>query len=102
MNQALARLWAKTSRDNDGRWHPLILHMLDVAASAEAILTREPESTRTRMAAVLGLEWEQARPWLLFLIACHDLGKGVPRASGDEPNDTTGETSRGACSPREW
>lgn len=78
MNQALAHLWAKTSRDNDGRWHPLMLHMLDVAASAEAILTREPEATRTRMAAVLGLEWEQARPWLLFLIACHDLGKACP------------------------
>ena len=78
MNRALTHLWAKTSRDNDGRWHPLILHMLDVAASAEAILTREPESTRTRMAAVLGLEWEQARSWLLFLIACHDLGKACP------------------------
>lgn len=52
--------------------------MLDVAASAEAILVREPESTRTRIAAILGLEWEQARPWLLFLIACHDLGKACP------------------------
>lgn len=78
MHQAVAHLWAKTSRDNDGRWHPLMLHMLDVAASAEAILDREPESTRTRMAAVLGLEWAQARPWLLFLIACHDLGKACP------------------------
>lgn len=75
MNKALVNLWAKTSRHNDDRWHPLVLHMLDVAASAEAILIREPESTRTRIAAVLGLEWEQARPWLLFLIACHDLGK---------------------------
>lgn len=90
MNQALAHLWAKTSRDNDGRWHPLILHMLDVAASAEAILTREPESTRTRMAAVLGLEWEQARPWLLFLIVCHDLGKACP-----------GFQCKWKCSPRE-
>ncbi len=78
MNKALANLWAKTSRDLEGRWHPLILHMLDVAASAEAILLREPESTRTRMAEILGLEWEQARPWLLFLIACHDLGKACP------------------------
>lgn len=78
MKQALSSLWAKTSRANDGRWHPLMLHMLDVAASAEAILSREPESTRTRMAAVLGLEWEQARPWLLFLIACHDVGKSCP------------------------
>ncbi|MBI5671853.1 MAG: CRISPR-associated helicase Cas3' [Nitrospirae bacterium] len=78
MNQALAHLWAKTSRDNDGRWHPLILHMLDVAVSAEAILAREPESTRARMAAIFGLDWEQARPWLLFLVACHDLGKACP------------------------
>jgi CRISPR-associated endonuclease/helicase Cas3 len=52
--------------------------MLDVAASAEAILAREPESTRARMAAIFGLDWEQARPWLLFLVACHDLGKACP------------------------
>ena len=78
MNERLPRLWAKTSKSNDGRWHPLILHMLDVAASAEAILAREPESTRTRMAAILGLDWKQARPWLLFLVACHDLGKACP------------------------
>ena len=78
MTQALANLWAKTSRDSNDRWHPLILHMLDVAASAEAILAREPGSTRTRMAAIFGLEWEQARPWLLLLAACHDLGKACP------------------------
>jgi CRISPR-associated endonuclease/helicase Cas3 len=52
--------------------------MLDVAASAEAILVREPESTRTRMASIFGLQWERARPWLLFLVACHDLGKACP------------------------
>lgn len=78
MSKPIANLWAKTSRDGGERWHPLILHMLDVAACAEAILAREPESTRTRMAAILGLKWEQARPWLLFLIACHDLGKACP------------------------
>ncbi|CAE6788024.1 CRISPR-associated helicase Cas3' [Nitrospira defluvii] len=78
MNNVLRNLWAKTSRDQDERWHPLILHMLDVAASAEAILLREPDSTRRRMGAILGLEWEEARPWLLLLIACHDLGKGCP------------------------
>ena len=52
--------------------------MLDVAASADAILAREPESTRSRMAACLGMEWEEARPWLLLVIACHDLGKACP------------------------
>ncbi len=68
--------WVKTCPTCcDTRLHPLILHMLDVAASAEAILAREPETTRQRIAAVLGLPWETAKPWLLVLIACHDLGK---------------------------
>jgi CRISPR-associated endonuclease/helicase Cas3 len=71
-------LWAKKDRENNSLWHPLILHLLDVAACAEVILAREPLKTRTMMAAVLGLEWDDARPWLLFLIACHDLGKACP------------------------
>ncbi len=78
MDTALRNLWAKTLTEEGDRWHPLVLHMLDVAASAEAILLHEPESTRTRMGEILGLQWEQARPWLLFLIACHDLGKACP------------------------
>lgn len=73
----LNNLWAKTN-DNDARWHPLILHLLDVAACADAILAREPQSTRDRLAAVLGLDWARAQPWLWLLIACHDLGKGCP------------------------
>jgi CRISPR-associated endonuclease/helicase Cas3 len=71
-------LWAKTSKKGDGGWHPLILHMLDVAASADAILAREPESTRWRLAATLEMSWAEARAWLLLVIACHDLGKACP------------------------
>ncbi|MBI3778516.1 MAG: hypothetical protein HY274_06345, partial [Gammaproteobacteria bacterium] len=56
MDKALANLWAKTSRNGGSGWHPLILHMLDVAASADAVLAREPESTRKRMAEILGME----------------------------------------------
>lgn len=78
MDTKLAKLWAKTGRNGEFRWHPLILHMLDVAASAEAILMREPESTRKRIAACLGLEWEDARPWLMMVMASHDLGKACP------------------------
>lgn len=78
IDKTLTNLWAKTSRDGTGRWHPLILHMLDVAVSADTILAREPESTRKRMAAILGMEWEDARAWLLLVIACHDLGKACP------------------------
>jgi CRISPR-associated endonuclease/helicase Cas3 len=78
MNKALARLWGKTDNNGGNGWHPLILHMLDVAASTDAILAREPESTRNRMAEVLGLEWEKARAWLLVVAASHDLGKACP------------------------
>ncbi len=78
MNSLLANIWAKTDRNNEARWHPLILHLMDVAASADAILAREPETTRNRMAAILGLDWDDARPWLLLSIACHDLGKACP------------------------
>lgn len=77
-NRALENIWAKTGKDGDASWHPLILHILDVAASADAILAREPQSTRNRLADVLGLDWTAARPWLLILIACHDLGKACP------------------------
>jgi CRISPR-associated endonuclease/helicase Cas3 len=52
--------------------------MLDVAASADAIMAREPEETRKRIAGILGLPWDAARPWLLLIIACHDLGKACP------------------------
>ena len=75
---AFKQLWAKTSAEGDVRWHPLILHLLDVSAVADVVLMREPRQTRERMAGIIGLPWEQARPWLLLVIACHDLGKACP------------------------
>lgn len=82
----IAYLWAKTCRFSDtcestcceARWHPLVLHLLDVAACAETILVQEPETTLRRMAAILGMEWKEAKPWLMLLIACHDMGKACP------------------------
>jgi CRISPR-associated endonuclease/helicase Cas3 len=74
----LSNLWAKTDREDSGRWHPLVLHLLDVAASADAVLMREPESFRLMLGACLGMPWPQALPWILILIACHDLGKACP------------------------
>lgn len=73
---AAHRMWAKTA--DDGSWHPLLLHCLDVAAAALAVLQREPQPTRSQLAAALGLPWEEALRWLLFLIAAHDLGKASP------------------------
>lgn len=78
--RAAVRLWAKAPKvsNDDCSWHPLVLHLLDVAACADAIFEREPQSTRERLAAVLGLDWKSAKPWLLLLVACHDLGKACP------------------------
>lgn len=78
METNLLNIWAKTDRKFGESWHPLVLHLLDVAAVADVILAREPESTRNRLAAVLGLPWETANSWILLLIACHDLGKACP------------------------
>lgn len=71
-------LWAKYDSDNNNRWHPLILHMIDVAAVADVVLNREPQATRDRLAALTGLSWMDARSWILLLVACHDLGKASP------------------------
>lgn len=51
-------LWAKTAKEGTDGYHSLLLHLLDVAASADAIL---------------GLSWEEARPWILLLVAHQDL-----------------------------
>lgn len=70
------RMWAKA--DAESHWHPLLLHMLDVAACASVLLEREPATTRDRFGRTLGLPWEAARAWLLILIAAHDVGKASP------------------------
>lgn len=48
MESSFFRVWAKTEKSKDLSWHPLLLHMLDVAACADAILEREPESTHKK------------------------------------------------------
>ena len=49
-----------------------------MAAVADAVLQKEPESTRERFGRILDLPWDMARPWILLLIALHDLGKACP------------------------
>jgi len=55
------RYWGKADPNYPGelKWHPLIYHCLDVAASADDILASEPASSRIRMATNLGMEWEE-------------------------------------------
>jgi CRISPR-associated endonuclease/helicase Cas3 len=71
-------LWSKTGRDKetkqpDGTWHPLALHMIDVAACADALLDRVPERARKLVETPLN-----GRSWTLIVAACHDLGKACP------------------------
>lgn len=80
LSERAKALWAKSDREkNDGSWHPLIHHMLDVSACAEAVLELEPERTRELYAQDFGFaKYAQAKPWLLSFIALHDLGKASP------------------------
>lgn len=78
IGMATSVLWAKTSTEERGGWHPLVLHMLDVAACADAVLAREPMPMRERFGQILGMNWDEARSWILIDIACHDLGKACP------------------------
>ncbi|MDW8426848.1 MAG: CRISPR-associated helicase Cas3', partial [Meiothermus sp.] len=77
LTKAQKALWAKSGIDGH-MGHPVIAHLLDVAASANAILELEPDSTRQRYAEDFGLESDQAIPLLLALIALHDIGKVSP------------------------
>lgn len=79
LSDAAKALWAKSDRDKDGgEWHPLIAHLLDVAACAEVILEREPKKTLELYAQDLGLPLEQAKAWVCALAGLHDIGKASP------------------------
>lgn len=72
-------LWAKSDRDTaDGRYLPILTHLIDVAACAWEILEREPLHTGELFAADYGLDEESARRWVCVLVGLHDLGKASP------------------------
>lgn len=79
LSDAARALWAKSDRGREpGDWHPLVAHLLDVAACAWEILEREPPSTLDLLATDLELPGDQARAWVCTLVGLHDLGKASP------------------------
>lgn len=79
ISAAAQSLWAKSDRETgSGAWHPLICHLLDVAACAEAILEREPARTLELYAQDLELPIGRAKAWVCALAGLHDLGKASP------------------------
>ncbi len=76
------RLWAKTYREKmaqkgtNRRYHPLLNHMLDVAAVAERVWDEcFAPCMRNRIEGFLGSD---ARSLLVFLAGAHDIGKASP------------------------
>ena len=97
LSPPLLNLWAK-SRDGEQYppFHPLLFHLLDVAAVTEAIWDRvlAPAAKRA-IAAGLGLDTDvaAARRWVIFLAGAHDIGKASP-AFQYMPNKAPDEAQR--------
>lgn len=71
-------LWGKARPASSCPAHPLLCHMLDVAAVASRLLTSIlPPALRQRFLSV-DPDARQALGTLLFVIALHDLGKATP------------------------
>lgn len=73
-------LWAKLSKHDTGRgYHPVLCHLIDVAAVAHALwrLVLTP-GERDAIAATLGVDTERAGRWIAFWAGLHDLGKISP------------------------
>ena len=70
------QFWGKAGGERPGEpaWHPLAYHGLDVAAVADVLLRSNPLKL-ARLARWLGTTPEVARPFLVAMIALHDVGK---------------------------
>lgn len=69
--------WGKARPEAGGAgpgWHPLVYHMADVAAVGDALLAARP-FLMDRLVGLSGIAAVRLRPWLLFAMAAHDLGK---------------------------
>ena len=77
-DETLQLVWGKYD-DINNEFHPLICHLLDVAAVAEALLERYTPDELISLGEKLGFEdRSEWKPFSLFLIALHDIGKATP------------------------
>jgi CRISPR-associated endonuclease/helicase Cas3 len=80
-------LWAKKGKSiqssEEPHFHPLLFHLMDVAAVTECLWQSVLErQLRKEISARLGLTVEQAGKWLHFWAGLHDLGKASPAFQG--------------------
>ncbi|HOC44463.1 MAG TPA: CRISPR-associated helicase Cas3' [Thermoanaerobaculales bacterium] len=69
------KYWGKANRAlSDSGRHPLVYHCLDVAAVGAVLLSRHP-TLLDRLARLTEIPAHSLRPWLLWLLCQHDIGK---------------------------
>jgi CRISPR-associated endonuclease/helicase Cas3 len=68
--------WGKADPNYPGtpKWHPLAYHSLDVAACGQELLRQQP-AWLENLSRLSGMDACLLEPWLIFLLAVHDLGK---------------------------
>jgi CRISPR-associated endonuclease/helicase Cas3 len=78
MNTSIFSFWAKTGTSTpetaSTKFHPLIYHLLDVAACAEALLRQERPRVE-RLAKSCNVNADHLTSCFVALIALHDIGK---------------------------
>jgi CRISPR-associated endonuclease/helicase Cas3 len=75
--ETLLHLWAKTDRDRPEAYHPLLFHMLDVAAVAGLVWDHcLTPLLQKRLEGALGDGDARARA--MFVAGAHDIGKACP------------------------
>ena len=78
MREAVRRLAAKFDAAS-GNFHPLICHMVDVAAVAEIVWQDcLADRAKSRIAESFQLDEQSTGRWVAFLAGSHDLGKATP------------------------
>ncbi|MDQ3635240.1 MAG: CRISPR-associated helicase Cas3' [Acidobacteriota bacterium] len=95
----IIKFWAKTTHEKNeypNAYHPLICHLIDVAAVIQEIWKRVlSDAEKSRIAKALGLEndLELAGKIVAFIAGLHDLGKCSPpftlRGHNDSSNNQT-------------
>lgn len=80
----LNQIWGKAKRININGdktliYHPLICHLVDVAAVAELFWEEVfSEYIKTQLSNTLFKDQEKTKKWLVFLAGIHDIGKATP------------------------
>lgn len=95
-SETARQLWAKSSAE---RGHPLVLHLLDVAATAEVLLGQEPDSTLAWASRTFGLEQTNTSRWLAALVGLHDFGKATPGFQAKWPEGMQAVEAAGLAFP---